>query len=66
MGRFETPQWRGAISGGIWQPVRLIATGDVYVKDVFIEPDIANDTVALHVALDQGLIGPRVAVGRWH
>ena len=28
MGPMETPQWRGAITGGIWQPVRLVATGD--------------------------------------
>jgi hypothetical protein len=26
MGPLETPQWRGAITGGIWQSVRLIAT----------------------------------------
>ena len=37
LGPMETPQWRGAIAGGIWQSVRLIATGDVYVEDVFIE-----------------------------
>ena len=42
MGPMETPQWRGAITGGIWQPVRLIATGDIYVKDVFIEPNKAT------------------------
>ena len=29
MGPMETPQWRGAIAGGIWQPVKMIATGDV-------------------------------------
>ncbi len=22
--------WRGAIAGGIWQPVKIIATGDAY------------------------------------
>ena len=42
MGPMETPQWRGAITGGIWQPVRLIGTGDMYVKDVFIEPNKAT------------------------
>ncbi len=51
MGPMETPQWRGAITGGIWQPVRLIATGDIYVKDVFIEPKIADNTVSFHLEL---------------
>jgi beta-galactosidase len=45
MGPMETPQWRGAITGGIWQPVRLIATGDVYVKDVFIEPKLSFNSI---------------------
>jgi len=51
MGPMETPQWRGAIAGGIWQPVRLIATGELYVEDVFIEPKISNDTATLHLEL---------------
>jgi len=51
MGPMETPQWRGAIAGGIWQPVRLIATGDVYVKDVFIEPKISDNTATFHLEL---------------
>jgi hypothetical protein len=40
MGRMEVPQWRGAITGGIWQPVTLKATGKALIKDVFIEPKI--------------------------
>jgi len=51
VGPMETPQWRGAITGGIWQPVRLVATGDIYVKDVFIEPRIADEAVTVHVEL---------------
>ncbi|TWT84064.1 Beta-glucuronidase [Planctomycetes bacterium CA13] len=51
IGKMETPQWRGAITGGIWQPVRLIATGDSYVEDVFIEPKIADDTATFHLTL---------------
>jgi beta-galactosidase len=51
MGPMETPQWRGAITGGVWQPAKLIATGDVYVKDVFIEPNIADNTAAFHLEL---------------
>jgi len=51
MGPMETPQWRGAIAGGIWQPVRLLATGDLYVKDVFIEPKISDNTATFHLEL---------------
>jgi len=51
MGPMETPQWRGAIAGGIWQPVKMIATGDVYVQEVFIEPKIADNTATFHVEL---------------
>jgi len=51
MGPMETPQWRGAITGGIWQPAKLIATGDVHVKDVFIEPKIADNTATFHMEL---------------
>ncbi len=51
MGPMDTPQWRGAITGGIWQPVRLIATGDIYVKDVFIEPKISDNTATFHLEL---------------
>lgn len=52
MGPMETPQWRGAIAGGIWQSVRMIATGDVYVKDVFIEPKIADNSTTFHLDLE--------------
>ncbi len=51
IGPMETPQWRGAITGGIWQSVRLIATNELYVKDVFVVPKISNDTADLHVDL---------------
>jgi hypothetical protein len=51
VGKMETPQWRGAIAGGIWQSVRLIATDDIYVKDVFIEPKIADNTATFHLEL---------------
>jgi len=36
---------------GIWQPAKLIATGDAYVKDVFIEPKISDNTVTFHLEL---------------
>ena len=47
MGRMEVPQWRGAITGGIWQSITLKASGDALVKDVFIEPKIENNTAVV-------------------
>ncbi len=47
MGAMETPQWRGGISGGIWQSVRLIASGRNYINDIFIEGDINKKNVKL-------------------
>lgn len=38
IGQNETPHWRGAITGGLWQSVRLVASAKTYIKDVFIEP----------------------------
>ncbi len=52
IGKMETPQWRGAITGGIWQPVRLIATGETHIDDVFIEPRIADGVAAFDIALE--------------
>lgn len=52
----ETPQWRGGITGGIWQSVRLVASGDIYVDDVFIEPKIIDNTATFHVELDHTAI----------
>jgi len=51
MGPMETPQWRGAIAGGIWQSVRLVASGDIYVKDVFVEPKISDNTATFHLEM---------------
>jgi len=52
VGKMETTQWRGAIAGGIWQPVELIATDDIYVTDVFIEPKISDNTATFHMELE--------------
>ena len=52
IGKMETPQWRGAITGGIWQPVRLIATDEVYVQDVFIQPKIADGSATFDITLE--------------
>lgn len=52
MKALETPQWRGGISGGIWQSVQLVATGETYVDDVFIVPNLSDNTARLEVELD--------------
>ena len=52
MKALETPQWRGGISGGIWQSVSLLATGPSYVEDVFIEPNIYTESATFHVKID--------------
>lgn len=56
MKALEMPQWRGGITGGIWQPVQLVATGDVYVQDVFIEPKISDNTANFHLQVDHTAI----------
>lgn len=52
VGPLETPQWRGGITGGIWQSVRLVATGEALVRDVFIEPKIADDSATFFLQLE--------------
>jgi hypothetical protein len=52
IGKMETPQWRGAIAGGIWQPVRLVATDKIYIKDVYIEPKLSDNTATFHMELE--------------
>ncbi|MHC4996861.1 MAG: sugar-binding domain-containing protein, partial [Planctomycetota bacterium] len=51
IGQSDMPHWRGAIAGGIWQSVRLVATGGVFVDDVFITPRLDNDTAGVQVTL---------------
>jgi hypothetical protein len=48
----ETTQWRGAIAGGIWQPVELVVTDQMHIKDVFIEPKISDNTAIFHMELE--------------
>jgi beta-galactosidase len=52
IGWSDMPHWRGAIAGGIWQSVQLVATGTAFVDDVFLEPRLADDTVGVHVTLE--------------
>lgn len=61
--QMETPQWRGGITGGIWQSVNLAASGEIYVDDVFIEPNIDDNTATFHVELDHtGIKGATVDI----
>lgn len=52
MGRQETPQWRGGITGGIWQPVSVTATDSAIIKDVYIETDIQKETAAFTIEIE--------------
>jgi hypothetical protein len=52
IGKMETPQWRGGLTGGIWQEVKLVSSGDIYIDDVYIQPDIYNNTATFHIELD--------------
>jgi len=51
IGQEEMPHWRGAIAGGIWQSVELIATEPTYIRDVFIEPKIGEELAIVHVEM---------------
>lgn len=50
MGAMETPQWRGGITGGIWQSVRLVVTDKSYISDVYVQPDLANQKARVTVS----------------
>ena len=54
MGPNETPHWRGAIAGGMWQSVELIATSQEFLSDVFVEPDIHSSVAVVHATLANG------------
>ncbi|MBT3244683.1 MAG: hypothetical protein HN352_16155 [Bacteroidetes bacterium] len=56
MGRQETPQWRGGIAGGIWQPVSISANDSIRVEDVFIETDIRNKTASFKLEIESNVI----------
>jgi hypothetical protein len=46
IGPNETPHWRGAITGGIWQSVELVSSNDTYFSRIFVKPNI-KDSKAL-------------------
>ena len=51
IGPNETPHWRGAIAGGIWQSVRFTASNDTYFSDVFVTPDIHNSRALIRATV---------------
>jgi hypothetical protein len=52
LGKNDAPHWRGAIVGGIWQSVRLVASGPVMVDDVFVIPQLKDDTAKVQLQLE--------------
>ena len=52
LGKNDAPHWRGAIVGGIWQSVRLVASGEVVIDDVFVIPQLKDDTAKVQLQLD--------------
>ena len=44
LGKNDAPHWRGAIAGGIWQSVKLIASGQVFIDDLFVKLKKKNAT----------------------
>jgi beta-galactosidase len=51
IGPNETPHWRGAIAGGIWQSVQFTATDELYVSDVFVAPDIHQNRAVIRATV---------------
>ncbi len=51
LGRDDMPHWRGAIAGGIWQSVILMATDSVYIEDLFVQGNIETGDVTVETAI---------------
>lgn len=49
LGRDDMPHWRGAIAGGIWQSVLLIATDSVYIEEVYVRGDIETGEAVVEI-----------------
>lgn len=52
LGPHQTPMWRGALTGGIWQGVSLRATDDYAVDDVFIKTDYKTGDVSFDLGIE--------------
>lgn len=56
MGKMETPQWRGAYTGGIWQSVSLTTTGKTFIKNVFVQSDIHDSSTKVQLQIENSLM----------
>ncbi|WP_281613077.1 sugar-binding domain-containing protein [Flammeovirga sp. SubArs3] len=52
IGPHQTPMWRGALTGGIWQDVSLRATDAYVVDDVFIQTDYKSGDVSFDLGIE--------------
>ena len=41
---------------GIWQPVRLVTSGDIYLKDVFLQTNLSESSVSFETSIEQSSI----------
>ena len=63
IGALETPQWRGGITGGVWQSVRLLVTGPAYLDDVYLKTNVSGGTVDFQVEINHlGAMGSPAVV----
>ncbi len=65
LGRDDMPHWRGAITGGIWQSVSLIATDAVYIENVFVTTDIEVGDVSVEMEIRNTSLKNQKAELRW-
>ena len=64
IGRDDMPHWRGAIAGGIWQSVTLVAGDRVHVADVFADPDVPHSRVHALVTVENTTLHDRELTAR--
>ncbi len=65
LGRDDMPHWRGAIAGGIWQSVSLVATDCVYIDDVFVSGNIESGAVSVEAAIHNASLQSCQVVLHW-
>lgn len=52
IGPHQTPMWRGALTGGIWQGVSVKVTDEYLVDDVFIKTKYQTGNVSLDLSIE--------------
>lgn len=62
IGPNETPHWRGAITGGIWQSVQLVASNNIYVSRMFVQPEIRDSRARVRTEVENASGRTRQAV----